>query len=66
MALDAEIRAQLEQYLRLMEGDVVLKVSAGDDPVSKEMTDLIREVSGMSPRIRVEEAQARRGRLRSA
>ena len=57
MALDAEIRAQLEQYLRLMEGDVVLKVSAGDDPVSKEMTDLIREVSGMSPRIRVEEAQ---------
>jgi alkyl hydroperoxide reductase subunit F len=57
MALDAEIRTQLEQYLRLMEGDAVLKVCAGDDPVSKEMTDLVREVSGMSPRIRVEEAK---------
>src|SRR5690606_10029951 len=60
MALDADIRAQLEQYLRLLEGDVVLKVSAGDDPVSREMTELIREVAGMSPRIRVEEARLQR------
>jgi len=33
MALDAEIKGQLAQYLQLMEGDVVLKVSAGTDNV---------------------------------
>jgi len=60
MALDADIRAQLEQYLRLLEGDVVLKVSAGDDPVSQEMMELVREVAGMSSRIRVEEARLAR------
>lgn len=57
MALDADIKAQLQQYLQLMEGDVVLKVSAGDDPVSRDMLDLLRELADMSPRIRVEEAQ---------
>ena len=33
MALDADIKAQLAQYLQLMEGEVLLKVSAGDDSV---------------------------------
>ena len=41
MILDSEIRAQLEQYLQMMEGDVLLKVSAGDDPVSKDMLSLM-------------------------
>ena len=31
MVLDPEMKAQLKQYLELMEGDVVLKVSVGDD-----------------------------------
>ena len=57
MALDADIKAQLQQYLQLMEGDVTLKVCAGDDPASREMLDLVRELADMSPRIRVEEAQ---------
>ena len=35
MKLDADIRAQLQQYLQLMEGDVVIKVSAGSDDVSQ-------------------------------
>ena len=38
MILDADIKQQLNQYLELMEGDIVLKVSAGDDDVSKDMT----------------------------
>ena len=29
MILDADIKQQLNQYLELMEGDIVLKVSAG-------------------------------------
>ena len=29
MILDADIKAQLAQYLEMMEGDMLLKVSAG-------------------------------------
>ena len=34
MALDAEIKSQLNQYLQLLENDIVLKVSVGSDKVS--------------------------------
>lgn len=54
MALDADIKAQLAQYLQLMEGDVRLRVSAGDDQTSKEMLDLVQELAAMSPRIQME------------
>lgn len=52
--LEADIKQQLDQYLQLMEGDVVLRVSAGDDAVSKEMLDLVNELASMSARISVE------------
>ncbi|GIO40036.1 alkyl hydroperoxide reductase subunit F [Paenibacillus antibioticophila] len=54
MKLDAEIKQQLEQYLQLMEGDILLKVSAQTDTVSKDMLDLVEELSSMSDRIKVE------------
>lgn len=54
MKLDAEIKQQLEQYLQLMEGDILLKVSAQTDAVSKDMLDLVEEISSMSSRITVE------------
>jgi alkyl hydroperoxide reductase subunit F len=53
MALDAQIKQQLEQYLALMEGDVVIKVSAGDNA---EMTELVNEIASMSSKITVEQA----------
>lgn len=56
MALDAEIKNQLNQYLQLMEGDVLIKVSAGSDQASSDMLDLLDELSGMSSRITVEKA----------
>lgn len=52
--LEADIKQQLDQYLQLMEGDVVLRVSAGDDAISKEMLDLVNELASMSSRISVE------------
>ena len=52
--LDADIKAQLAQYLELMEGDVLLKVSAGEDKVSREMASLVDELATMSSRIKVE------------
>lgn len=58
--LDAEIKAQLAQYLELLEGDVVLKVSVGEDEVSREMKSLVDELSSMSPRIKVETASLQR------
>lgn len=60
MILDAQIKAQLEQYLQLLEGDVLLKVSAGSDKVSKDMVDLVEELSAMSPRIQVEHIELER------
>lgn len=57
MALDSSIKAQLNQYLQLMEGDVRIKVSAGSDPVSTEMLGLLDELAGMSSRISVEQAE---------
>lgn len=56
MLLDAEIRQQLAEYLKLMEGDVKLVVSAGEDETSKDMSALIDELSAMSPHIHVEKA----------
>ncbi|MFX3623137.1 MAG: alkyl hydroperoxide reductase subunit F [Ectobacillus sp.] len=60
MILDAEIKAQLAQYLQLMEGDVLLKVSAGSDDVSRDMLALVDELAAMSPNIKVEKAQLER------
>jgi len=56
MPLDADLKAQLMHYLALMEGDVLLKVSAGDDPVSRRMLELVEELTGLSPRIKWERA----------
>ena len=48
--LDAEIKKQLEQYVQMLEGPVVLKVSAGND---KEMEALVNEIASMSELITV-------------
>ncbi|ALS23747.1 MULTISPECIES: alkyl hydroperoxide reductase subunit F [Paenibacillus] len=56
MVLDADIKAQLNQYLQLLEGDVLIKVSAGSDAVSKDMLALVDELATMSSRIKVEQA----------
>lgn len=60
MILDADIKAQLAQYLELLEGDVLIKVSAGTDKVSQDMLALVEELANMSPRIKVEHATLER------
>ncbi|MDY0406024.1 alkyl hydroperoxide reductase subunit F [Virgibacillus sp. 179-BFC.A HS] len=60
MMLDADIRSQLDQYLQLLEDNIVLKVSAGSDNVSKEMQELVDELSSMSSKIKVEKAELKR------
>ncbi|MEH7095243.1 alkyl hydroperoxide reductase subunit F [Neobacillus vireti] len=60
MILDQDIKAQLEQYLQLMEGDVLLKVSTGSDDVSRDMLALVDELANMSSRIKVERTKLER------
>ncbi|RKN84495.1 alkyl hydroperoxide reductase subunit F [Paenibacillus ginsengarvi] len=55
--LDADIKQQLDQYLQLLESDLLIKVSADSDPVSVDMLAFLDELSGMSSRISVENAQ---------
>ena len=56
MALEANIKQQLEQYLALMESNITIKVSAGSDAVSTEMAELVNELAAMSDKITVEPA----------
>ncbi|WP_342433291.1 alkyl hydroperoxide reductase subunit F [Neobacillus sp. FSL H8-0543] len=60
MLLDADIKAQLSQYLELMEGDILLKVSAGTDDVSRDMLVLVDELATMSTNIKVEKTELQR------
>ncbi|MGE6539912.1 alkyl hydroperoxide reductase subunit F [Bacillus luti] len=60
MILDADIKTQLSQYLQLMENDILLKVSAGDDNVSKDMLALVEELATMSSKITVEKVELER------
>ncbi|MBJ7948496.1 alkyl hydroperoxide reductase subunit F [Bacillus cereus group sp. N24] len=60
MILDADIKTQLSQYLQLMENDILLKVSSGDDNVSKDMLSLVDELATMSSKITVEKVELER------
>lgn len=60
MALDAEIKSQLNQYLQLLENDIVLQVSAGSDNVSGEMLALVDELASLSSKITVEKVELAR------
>ena len=56
MALDADIKQQLNQYLQMLESDLVLRISTGEGKASDEMKELVDELSGMTSRITVEQA----------
>ncbi|MBB6449156.1 alkyl hydroperoxide reductase subunit F [Geomicrobium halophilum] len=56
MVLEADIKSQLDQYMQLLENDIVIKVNAGSDDTSTEMLSLLDELSAMSSKISVEKA----------
>ena len=56
MALDTEIKAQLGQYLELLESDVVFKASLGEDENSGKVSEFLQEIAGMSEKITFEKA----------
>lgn len=52
--LDADIKAQLAQYLELMEGEVTLQVSLDESDSSNDMKQFVEELESMSPNIKLE------------
>ncbi|MEB6570361.1 alkyl hydroperoxide reductase subunit F [Staphylococcus auricularis] len=58
--LNEELKSQLKQLLQLMEGDVELKASFGDDDKSNELRTFLDEVANSSSRITVQEAELKR------
>src|SRR5690625_3138182 len=58
--LDTQLKAQLNEYLKLMEDDILLKVSTGSDETSEKMNALVDELKSMSPKIRVEHTELER------
>ncbi len=57
MALDNQIRAQLSQYLDLLEGPVTITVSAGADVTGRDMLAMVEEIASMTDLITVTRAQ---------
>lgn len=60
MHLDTETKAQLEQYLQLLESDITIQLSVASDENSTAMETFIRDVAQLSPRITVERTQLER------
>ncbi|AMG19055.1 MULTISPECIES: alkyl hydroperoxide reductase subunit F [Staphylococcus] len=58
--LNDQLKSQLQQLLQLMEGDVVLKASLGSDDKSKELKELLDEVSAASDYITIEASDLKR------
>lgn len=57
MILEKEIKDQLIEYLKLMEGNVVIKLSTGSDEASSNMAGLIDELASISTKIQIEKAK---------
>lgn len=60
MLLDSNIKEQLNQYLQLLEKDILIKVSPGTNSVSVDMVNLLNEIASMSTKIKVEKAELSR------
>lgn len=56
MMLDNDIKLQLKEYLKLLENDILIKISQGSDQVSSDMLSLVNELASMSSKIKVEQS----------
>lgn len=56
MVLEEEIKSQLIEYLKLLEEEIDIKVSAGTDTVSEDLLTFIGEVGTLSDKINIVKA----------
>lgn len=60
MILEADIKKELEEYLKLMESEIEIKASIGSDKVSQDMLAFLGEIAELTTKIKVkQEALAR-------
>ncbi len=57
MALDADIKGQLAQFLQLLEQDVVFTASLATDENSQKVRDFLEEIVAMSSKLSLEESK---------
>ena len=55
--LDNNIKAQLKQYLELLENDLVIHLSVGEDEKSIELKEFINDIVSLTNRITLEETK---------
>lgn len=60
MILSAELREQLQQYLALLESEVLIKVSLDDQETSTQMSEFLSEVVSLTDKIRIESIKSDR------
>lgn len=53
--LDANLKNQVREYLQLLEREVVILLSRGDDENSKKLSDFVEEISSLSDKLSVVE-----------
>ncbi|PSJ45538.1 alkyl hydroperoxide reductase subunit F [Zobellella taiwanensis] len=58
--LDANLKKQLDTYLQNIVSPIEISVSGDDSPKSKELLELATEISGLSGKISLKEAEAAR------
>lgn len=58
--LDENIKEQLSTYLNMLENDILIKKTIGDNEASAEVDKLIDEIASMSSKIHVEDADLER------
>ncbi len=54
MLLENDVKEKLNQYLQLMENDILIKVNDVNDSTSAQMSDFIKELAGLSTKIHIE------------
>ncbi|WP_265458162.1 alkyl hydroperoxide reductase subunit F [Enterococcus sp. HY326] len=60
MALDAEVKGQLAQYLTMLENPIVLETSLNDSEASGKVRDFVTEIAEMSDKIAFKEVTLKR------
>lgn len=60
MILEADIKKELKEYLKLMEDEILIKASIGADQNSQEMINFLEEFAALTPKISIEKASLAR------
>lgn len=58
--LDKEVKLKLNEYLKLLEENILIKLSSGSDKASKDMRALLEEIESMSDKVKVVEEKLER------